>query len=370
MSYITLFLLSGCFVYLSSRFDLVSDKFWKYIFAFLAIFSLSLIAGLRDYSIGTDTVIYKSFFDYVSSFQNIIEYCLTLHHQAQLEYGYTIFNYLVGMTGANAHILNFCSQFLIAVNIYLSLLMMKKYINITLGWLVYCFMFFSASLNINRQFIALSFVLVSISLLYNSHYWSSIILIGVAFCFHLSSIFAVFIYFTGLLVKKAKTSTQLLYIILCLTIIVLMLPQLMNVMSSLGLIGSKFSHYFGKITNTSLLNTIGIRIPMLLVLIYSSFGIKIWQKRSILFIDLIIVFEVIILPFQNITPTAGRLLLYFSIGKVIGYPLIIEQLDQKHPNFRKIFNCLFIFFLIGIFYTQVVVNNNNQIYPYVVTSDI
>lgn len=370
MLYITLFLFSGCFIYLSSKFDFVNDRIWKYTFAFLAIFILSFAAGIRDYSIGTDTVIYKSFFDYVPSAKNIIEYCLTLHRQDELEYGFSIFNYLIGITGVSAHIFNFCSQFLIASNIYVALAMMKKHINITLGWLTYCFMFFPITLNINRQCIALSFVLVSVALIYNSHYLASIIVIGIAFCFHVSSIFACIIYLAGLLIKKAKSSIQLIYVILFLTVIVLMLPQIVNIMNSLGLIGSKFSQYLGKTTYTSLLSTMGIRIPMLLAMFYSFWGENILKKRNLLFIDLIIIFEFIILPFQNISPTVGRLLLYFGIVKVIGYPLIIKQLKNKNPYFGWLFNCLFIIFLIGIFYTQIIVNNNNQIYPFIIASDI
>lgn len=365
-----MFLISGCSIYLSSKFDTLNDKIWRYFFAFFAIFILAFIAGIRDYSIGTDTIIYKSFFDYVPSARNIVEYCSTLHHLDQLEYGYSIFNYLIGITGVSAHVLNFISQFLIASNIYIALALVKKDLNITFGWLTYCFMFFPTTLNINRQCIALSFILISVALLYRSYYFSSLILIGVAFCFHVSSIFALIIYLTGFLIKKAKTSRQLLSSLLILLLIVLTLPETINIMNSIGLVGSKFSQYLDKNTSTSLVSTIGIRLPMLLALIYSSLKTKVWKDRNTLFIYLVVIFEVIILPFQNISPTVGRLLLYFGIVKVIGYPLILNKLEIHDQNYLWCINYLFIIFLLGIFYTQIIINNNNQIYPFLIAVDI
>lgn len=365
MFYFLTFFISTAFIKASSFFEREKTKIIKYFLVFFAIFVLALVSGIRDYSIGTDTTTYNSFYSYVANSQNIFQYCKSLKSIEEIEYGFSILNYMIGMTGVSPHFFYFICQCIIALNVYFSLEIMKDNLNITLGWLTYCFMFYTSSFNILRQIIALSFILLGVALLYNRKKEASLFVILIGCLFHTTAIIGIFIYLTGVLIMRAKNKYQLILSILFLTFIVFLMPSFLTMFSNSGLFSEKYSQYLVEGTQTSLIMTIGSRLPMIFCVPLCLVRNKGKFSSKNLFIYVIIIFELVMLPLQNISSAVARVLLCFGIVKVIGYPLILKQLNVKCLPLKFLIDLLFILYLGIVFYLQVIVSNNGMVYPFV-----
>lgn len=370
MPYYLVFFLSTSLIGLANAKSVHIYKGFRVFLVILAILTLAVMSGIRSYSVGTDTVSYNGFFNYVANSFSFTQYCNALHSNNGLEYGYIILNYIVGKIYLSPHFLYFVCQCISGTLIYLSLYKMRGYLDITLGWLTYCCLFYTTSFNILRQTMSLAFILLATVYAVEAQYRKSVILIAVGYLFHTSAIFALVIPLTGKLIKDAADKKQLKRRIIFLTLLIIFTPQIINLANSIGLFSDKYSQYLGQDTTTNLITTMGVRLPMIIGLVYSWYHDKWDLDRNIMFIYLITIFEFLMLPLQSITAAAGRLMLSLGITKVISYPLIIAHLHIKPSLLRNCITILFIFLIVGIFYAQVIVQHNNQVYPYVIDKSI
>ena len=86
------------------------------------------------------------------------------------------------------------------------------------------------------------------------------------------------------------------------------------------------------------------------------------SKNNWLF--LLLIQELFLLPLQIINPVIGRIVLYFSISKVIAYPLAISEFKSKKSFLKLTVVFLYLILIMGTFTIQVLVNGEGQIYPY------
>lgn len=156
----------------------------KVDFAFLLVFGIQLvlIAGLRDVSVGTDTKTYYAIFDQVQTWS------FRILPRFYVEIGYAVLNKIVGMLGGTYTVLLLINQIIIILGIFKFVyrtsenVLMSVFLFVAMGY-------FSSTMNVMRQFIALSFVLSA----YYHYGWKkqtgkSIIMILLGSLFHSSSI--------------------------------------------------------------------------------------------------------------------------------------------------------------------------------------
>ena len=209
MPYYLVFFLSTSLIGLANAKSVRIYKGFRVLLVVLAILSLAVMSGIRSYSVGTDTGSYNSYFNYVANSFNFTQYCNALHGNNGIEYGYSALNYIMGKIYLSPHFLYFICQCLSGSLVYLALYKMRKHLNITLGWLTYCCLFYTTSFNILRQSISLAFILLATVYAVKSQYCKSVILIAIGYLFHTSAIFALVIPLTGKLIKDATDKKQL-----------------------------------------------------------------------------------------------------------------------------------------------------------------
>ena len=368
MFYYCIFFLSSFFMEIASFFSKKNNKLLKILFVILGILILAIVSGIRDYSIGTDTLNYNLVYNYAHNSVNIIQYCNSLKHVNGTEYGFSILSYLVAKVGLNPHGFYFICQLLIAINVYLALDKMSENLSVTLGWMTYCFMFYTSSFNILRQMIALSFILLGIAYLYKNKMIKAMVLLGLACLFHTSSIIGVFIFLTGYCVLKIKSKKKLVLAISIIVIMIILLPNIIGFLNLNGAFSDKYSEYMVEGVKVPILITVSSRLPLIICMFLSILKNRGTIKRQDIYIYLLIVFELIMLPLQNISPAVARLLLCFGISKIVGYPLIINNIKTNYAFINVIEKSLFIIYLGLVFYLQVLMNNNGMVYPYIVAN--
>ena len=305
--------------------------------------------------------------------KNLYTYCQSMHVLFGIEYGFSILNYIVALTHLSVHWFYFICEFIIGANIAFVLFSISERIDVIYGWLTYCFIFYTLSFNILRQTFALSIILIAIVEICKNNNIKSLILIFLAYTFHSASLIALLIFAFGTMLMRLENKDQIIALIIATVLISILLPTIFKNFGTLGVFGDKYSQYFGQQyvgqqTVQSVSTTLAIRLPMILLIIYNLIANRECIDHGSLFIYVLVIIEAIILPFQLISPAMGRIVLYFGISKIIGYPLALKQLKMNTTT-SILIKILFIIFLILLFYNQVMVNNNNMIYPYIISND-
>ena len=368
MFYYLIFFLSEVPIVISEFFRKNMNRCLQVFFAILGITILAIVCGIRDYSIGTDTLEYNSYFYYIDLSKDLLSYCKSLKKIFDIEYTYSFFSYILGRIWLNAHFCYFMFQFLIGSNIYLALNKLRNKISISLGWLTYCFMFYVLSFNGLRQCIALSFILLVVSFGLNGKKLSSIISLILASLFHNASIVAIIIYLIILIIKKSRRS-QIKYVYLFASLFAIMFPYIVRYTSLISMLSDKYSNYIVDGSNISLVSSLLIRLPMILLMLVDILMNHRVIGNNEYAIYLIVFMELIMIPVQNISTAAGRVLLFWGINKIIAYPLVLKHMYMGSLIKKVVFVSLYIAFLAFVFYFQIIINNNNQVYPFIISND-
>ena len=194
----------GLFVLSESKY-LKKKKCLKVIFAVLAITVPSLLAGLRDSSVGTDVEVYGNFwFEYTQrmKFLRYIEFAKS----CSIGVVYALLNYIVGLFTDDTKIYYFVLSFVETSLIYIGVKMFngldrkslfnnKLVLNdnnkISLPFAMFCYytIFYNNTLNLLRQFLAVCFVFVAYMFIMKKQYVVSVLILMVAFLSHNSALF-------------------------------------------------------------------------------------------------------------------------------------------------------------------------------------
>lgn len=138
-------------------------KLHGYIFAFTSIVILSIFAGLRGPTVGTDTggyvVTYMRIANQCSSFFEFLDKCPDLSNE---QFG-GLLVYLCSRITNKTNLLLFSYQFLTITPVFLASIKMKDQISITDSIAIYLFIFFNNSLNMMRQSVGCAFILLGLS---------------------------------------------------------------------------------------------------------------------------------------------------------------------------------------------------------------
>lgn len=158
----------------------------------MALTLIAVLAGWRDFSIGTDTKTYISYWHIACHNWNLQDYWQSPANAA-LEELYLLFSFLISkLTYSDQHFL-FFTQLLILLPIAFA----AHRLRISVVWAVFIYLaiLFNTSLNATRQVIAVSFCLLSLSFLLQNKYLKSIVWVVVAYGFHHSAVlFIVFVF--------------------------------------------------------------------------------------------------------------------------------------------------------------------------------
>ncbi len=243
--YIICFILSiGCTYIAQKKFE-IEHKREGIFFSVIAILIPSIVAGIRATTVGSDTAGYveRSFYQALSS--TSLSSFLEL---SDLETGYNVFTYVITKIFGDVHWILFINQLIVCSIVYKMAYDRRNQISMPMVMLVYFTVFYSMSLNIARQGLAIAIILYSIKLMEDKKYVKTAILFWLAFQFHTSAIFALFLYII-IYINQKKINYKSRIIIMFLMVILLLLivisyEQILYYMTfDLQIIPHKFYNY-------------------------------------------------------------------------------------------------------------------------------
>jgi hypothetical protein len=304
---------------------------WYIVYIFLLLVALilpSVIAGCRDLTVGTDTLVYME--PLFRSGKSLYNYALFQDETSSIEPLYALLTYGVASCTDNVAWLLFFQQFIIISCIYLSARKLRGYIPICFCIFIYFLAFFQHTLNIVRQMLAMSFCLMSFVYLYKHQLLKSLFVFLIAWGFHKTAFIYLIIYPIFYLVNKQSVRivriSEIIGIVGAILIIFYM-DDIIFFFTSQGILHHKFIRYVPSMSATD-----EITFPFSIIF-YSSFLFVVLQyvrkKRGYntklyILIEFLLVMSMALSPIGLVADnTSKRCMFYFLFPSIIFLPMLL-----------------------------------------------
>ena len=365
MIYIVVFIFSTLMFYLAQH----EGKKIKHLLIFLGILSLSLLAGLRDETIGTDVLYYgKSVFQAAQRFESFKDVS-QLASLYSMEYGYVILNWLVAKIFNNFQMLLFIIS-LITITFTYKAIDIVPYKNKWEIMLLFDLIFFNQTLNFLRQSMAMAIVLYSVAQIVINNKNKYCLLIIPAVLIHKSAAICVGIYLIYY-IYNTKKGTKWRFLFYALIILLqFLLSYVMDITLRMGLLPSKYAAYLvitiAQSKDIVFFDIIFKIFPILflLLLLFLVRKQKIYAKNIKL--EVFIVISLITVSF-GILYHGGyieRVVWYAdSVTYLIGIPMIYTEIK----NIKGFSSVRFMIIIMSLIYwiNNFVIKGYCETYPYI-----
>ncbi len=340
------------------------------IFAFMIIMILSIFAGVRDLTIGTDVNVYgANWFQIACDCQSFEDYISLIN---TTDIGYLFINYIVSRFTTNVNVFLFIIQLICNSLVIITLYKYRERCPFWLSLLTYLSIFYCRTFNILRQSIALSILFYSIKYLYKNKNLKYLIAIIISSLFHYTAVFGVVILVLKRICEsKSKYKNLYLLLIFLITIVsVYFIKDVIAILYSIGLVNVKIYNYLFIFVNENDVNIFGIDFfvkIVFLVTIYFSYK-KINEKEPLTqFLFFVTIMEFIIFQIKNMILYSDRIALYFNYFILLLLPQASFNISTKAKE-RLIVNAVLSMILIFYWGYKYVYAGSCDVYPY--TSNI
>lgn len=349
------------------------DENKRKVFILLSIIAIlipSILAGCRDYTIGTDVQVYVlPTFEQARRFSNITAWlAFNATWYKSVDFLFAVLAYVVSRFTGNAHYLLFAIALLTDGFFFAAWVRFRKYVPVWLGMLVWMLCYYNQSYNVMRQSIAAAILFFASSFLVENKKIIYIVLVGIAALFHISAIIGFFF----LLIPQTesqidKVSKKYLRegIVAVVCVIFLFLPNIIQLTVSVGILPSKYiryvaGDYFASGFSTTLLLFSAFKIG--LIYIYRKALFRKHEENAVFFVYAMIDFLVSFLKIYS--PYTNRLELFTGTLTLI----LFAQLPSVYRN-DKTNRMITMFIVLGYcfvyWYYICIFHGYNMTYPYV-----
>jgi len=366
------------------------NKIASYLFLILSVFCVSFLAGMRDYTIGVDTVSYtKFFFETVNSFSSFRAFYQ--HYIFSYEPGFIIWGYLIHLISDEYNCFLFMTACVIYGFVMCSLRYYKNFCSISMAWLFFITFSCTEALNITRQYMAMSIAVWAFHYLTEKKYLKYFLWTLIAMSFHVSAVISFIVMIIYLIIKRNNKFVTRFGVISAFLLLILGFEIIVSIFSRIGFIANKLSFYINGAHYSFQINPFIIRVPFIMILLLSrksfreknhifSYGHDILKHHKLTmgeknyfqinklnadFMVVLLFVEMIICQMRGINVGFYRMTGFFYVFKFVSYSRVI----YTKKGIDKIVIYLFAYmYIITVFVYWTVILNSGHIYPY--TSEI
>lgn len=379
MIYIVFFLISCCLIWLSEKSQ--SRNIGK-LLAFVAILLPCILAGMRADTIGTDVRVYveplynaakqsTSFYSYMN--QRWF-YIWRYKYVYDFEIGFVLLVYLIEKIGGSIGLVLFFIHILILSPIYLGLKRINKRYPIWLGMLVFYMLFYNTSLNMMRQWIAMSILFYGLCYLLEHEKKKYFIVVIVACLFHTSALIGFAIYFLYMYSQKQRGYIKIanfrldgsfapikLFVYGC--IVLLSLNVIAVLLRAVGL--AKYAGYIQGNGSIYLMpNQIILRLPIIILLVI-RWKRMMTEDELTPFYGSMIVLDLLASQLISINVYAFRIASFFSEYNMLSYSALVYAGNRKYRANRYITLLYVLAYIIYYWIYYYVITGTHATFPYV-----
>ena len=360
MIYIVCFFLATIFSLIANKYDEKSKKY-KF-FSLIAIILPALLAGLRDVSVGTDVTGYvvpsfkaslvsSSF----SSFSNLM-------FNYNLDYMFRVLTYYSSVLFKDIRFVLFCESLITVFFFYIG---SKNIIENKKGrpfvYLMFLLLYYNMSLNIIRQFIAVSIILYSYKFIKEEKIIKYFVTVLIATLFHNTAIIGVLLYVIYLISKNKHRLLYSLAIFIILFGIMFNYNTILVILSKTGIVATRYVSRYA-------LGAKGINISFAdeIIKIYTLFLLVLTRKvndkdKDYPFLCIVSIFDFLLFQIGAFVDYASRITLYFGVFSIV---LTSKLVFDSKKNKKILCILTLIIYFIYFVYMYIICNNGNT-YPYI-----
>lgn len=261
MIYIVSFCLSIIFLNIGLKQE---NKKIKFIFEMIGLLIPCILAGMRSINIGTDTKGYPfKLYSYVGegySFSELVAFSDLWY--LSVDYLYLLITYFFGHFHFSFQMYLFILECLMIFPYYYALKNgLKEKNSILIGMLLFYLTFYNLSLNMIRQSIAISFVMLSFSILKNKdlikttkkRYFISMLVLIIGYLFHDTALiilpfYLMYLFFQSKKIGKNQKQMASIFIVFSFLLLLFLHKPLLHLISVLGLY-NKIDFYINSFTD-------------------------------------------------------------------------------------------------------------------------
>lgn len=377
------FITSILFLYLS---EVVQLNLFRKLLVLIGLLIPSLLAGLRSVYIGTDVLNYVyPLFSIAKNSKNYFQYLSMpalnggiIQTVSSYEYGYTFLTYIVAKLTGSFQFLQVIIEFSILSFIYLGIKRLDmNNISVWMCMLTYYLLFFNNSLNMVRQWMAMSIILFGFKYIKDQKLVKFILTVLCAYLFHSTALLGLFFYFIYWIIKTSNTRSLALdsysnstfsvtaisfvLIVVAVCVATLLINKLYTILGVLGL--SKYSYYLSGTLALSV-NQLITKLPILLILTININ--EIFKKNLKIFFYLIVVLDLITSQLASLSDYSIRISTYIAMFNIYGYTVLSESSNKTK---MVLIRCLVVVYLLAYWYYFYCVKGNDQTIPYMFFAD-
>lgn len=352
-----------------------------FILSGIALLIPCLIAGLRARQIGTDVMVYvKQLTQSAIISDDLGDYFRTYwfhdwknFYVKDYDLGFSLLIYVVGRLTNNLGCVLFVIQAVMALPIYIALSRNRRTIPIWIGMLVYYLMFYNSSLNIMRQWSAMSFLLLGFQMLTEKKTWLAALFTAIAFFFHSTAIIAIPLYGIYWLLNRLdgiefahnrlRLSAPMLVVLALgfLSVVALFsMPLILKILALVGL--SRFSNYLEGNQMGIVMGQILLRLPLFLLMALNWSDLR-KSTRLTPFFFAMLIFDTVSSQLVSIDAMAYRVSNYFSLYSILWLPRVCSC--HRNRGVRVLSTVILAGFCLAYWYYTYVLQLRHETYPYV-----
>lgn len=365
--YIIGFFLSLVFLYVAERRDFKGKS--AKILVLLGLVIPCLIAGLRSYKVGTDVETYvRPLFLAAGARETFAEYIKLEYSRfgwdfnfvADFEIGFTVLVFIVQRMFNDLQVLLFVVQALIIIPIYKGLRAFGKSQPVWLGMAVFYLMFYNQSLNLIRQWIAMSLLFYAFHFLRDRKYRKYFAVWLVAVTFHTTALVGLIVFGIYHVVATENSYGKVVKMLLIALVGAIAIFGVEIMTKVLELFGLNYGGYI-KGTLTLLPNQILYRVPILVLFLLQWNRIKKTDRHAHFYL-LMVIFDLLTSQLTSIYVHSGRVGVYFSEYYMLAYPALYAS-SAKKDN-RKVIKWAILAFLCVYWWYVYVLGGTSETVPY------
>ena len=369
MIYISCFTISLLCVFVANHTP--SSLLRKVLWA-LAILCPSILAGLRDSGIGTDTQIYAdSVWEDICSTRDLTHFFVrnTNDYYQASDWGYLFLNYCVSFISNDIHVIYFAVSLFIMCFVTLFAIRSKHNASIWLILFLFFFCFYNNSLNIMRQSMAMSCSLFGYKYLEEQHWIKAVIIFGLMISFHATSVVCLIIA-GGMMIdkiKNGKLKKAIVVVTLSLFFVALKyFNEILLFVITHGIIPQHYEMYAATedgVFQTSLLimySIFGLCFIVSLLLIKDK-----KTKSEILYYLVFHIFAILLSLLSIISYDAYRISLFgLFISILIFLPRTLCIVRRHNKNIYKILTLVIVAISVATWFYTIVMRGDTETFPY------
>ncbi len=337
----------------------------NYIMLFTIVMILSILGGLRDYSIGTDIKVYgRNWFIYACRFNDFQNY-IQLRPDGEL--GYLLLNYIISRFTDNFNIFLFIHQLICNLFVVVALYKYRKKAPFYMSILVYLMLFYCRTYNYLRQSIALSILFFGFQYIEKKNIMKYLLTVFIAAQFHSTAYIGIVLYIIYYLsisnIKQKKTIC--ISIVIATVIIATNIVNVMGFLHKFNLISDRiFYNYTTRYLNENFqISLIETFFKCLFIFLYFINIKNINKKHTMNYaLGVFLIMDLILFQIRGVIMYADRLSLYFGYTSLLLIPQIVTSFNKTEN--RRIMKLILIILLLGFWFFKFVFENSGEVYPY------